>query len=221
MTPLTASITARAAAPLKRLCMTLCLAALATLATTFGAAREAAASTPDALPAHAVTQHDAPTRTPAGWGVDAEVDPIAFAARGYSLHVGLWRGMWRLDLGVFGAQLPAWMHGNEGFTQTFGGFGLKLDRAFGDDGAGLRLGVEASLNRAIVTRDVTRRAAAMTQLSAGARVGYRWHLTRGWFVQPWVGVSYVLGDRAVVLDGARFESSALLVFPTVHVGYRF
>ena len=150
--------------------------------------------------------------------VDVEVDPIAYALDGYSLHVGLGAGAWRVDLGAFAATLPEVAHGQTGFDASFSGFGMKLDRTFGEDGMGLALGLEAGLSHLLVRRDD--RAAVMRLGTVTARVGYRLPLGEHFFVMPWVGVGAYLGARDVAVGDATWAQPVALVFPTVHVGYR-
>ena len=56
---------------------------------------------------------------------DVEVDPTAYALGGHSLHAGIARGHWRVDLGNFAMDLPAFAHADDGVAVSFDGFGAK------------------------------------------------------------------------------------------------
>jgi hypothetical protein len=54
------------------------------------------------------------------------------------------------------------------------------------------------------------------------RGGYRLPLGGGGlYVAPWLGVSYNFSGDDVTIGASRFERSALALFPTVHLGWRF
>jgi hypothetical protein len=153
--------------------------------------------------------------------VEVEVDPIAYVASGFSLHVAKVFGPVRLNVGTFGADIPSWLHGNEGWTSTMRGVGVKLDHV-GATSAGFFVGAEGGYMRMAyrflsegenVTRDV---------VGVGLRGGYRLPLGgRGLYVAPWVGVGYNFDGPAVEVGGEEFERSPISIFPTVHIGWRF
>jgi hypothetical protein len=153
-----------------------------------------------------------------GW--DVEIDPLAYALKGHSLHVGLWLKQWRLDLGSFGLTVPSWVHGQEGFTQSFSGFGMKLDYFINPTQDGIFLGLETGLARTTIRQESTGLSDTLPVLNAGGRVGYRWTLGEHFFVSPWVGVGYAFGARDSVLGDAQFSSQRITIFPTIHVGYQ-
>lgn len=153
--------------------------------------------------------------------VDVEIDPLAYALGGYSLHAGLNWDHLRLDLGAFAMDLPSWVHGNEGFDASFDGFGAKLQVFAYADGSGPFAGVSGGWARALVRRSGTDLARRDGHLTLGAQIGWRFDLPAGFYATPWLGVDYTLGSEDVELGDARFESQALQLFPTVHLGYRF
>ncbi|MFO0658259.1 MAG: hypothetical protein U0165_00270 [Polyangiaceae bacterium] len=61
------------------------------------------------------TDTTAPART-SEFHADFEVDPTAYVLDGYSLHVGLGQGRFRLDLGAFAMKVPGAIHGNKAST---------------------------------------------------------------------------------------------------------
>ncbi len=169
--------------------------------------------------APAVRAADAPAR--GGVRVDVELDPIAFALSGHSLHVGVGFDHFRFDIGAFAMELPEWAHGNDGFSASFDGFGIKVHAFLEDDGTGPFVGVAAGISDTLVARSGTHLAARDTNLSVGAEIGWLVPIVEGLYVKPWVGVGWVFGTEDVVLDGARYESQPLQIFPTVHLGYVF
>jgi hypothetical protein len=155
-------------------------------------------------------------------GVDIEIDPIAYVASGYSLHVGLTDGRYRLDLGAFAADLPEFVHGNEGFDMGFHGFGTKFDVfLFDDEQLGPFAGVELALNKRTVVDRETQIAGSTRFVQTGLRVGWRIGLPADFFVVPWVGLGYAFDTEDELVGGRTFEQSEIVVFPTIHLGYRF
>ena len=160
----------------------------------------------------------APAPSSIGW--DVEVDPLAYALKGHSLHVGLWWQQWRVDLGSFALTAPTWSHGQDGFTQSFTGFGTKVDRFFGGTRDGFFVGAEAGLAYTTVRLDETGQSDTMPVLNVGGRAGYRWSITERFYATPWLGVGYAFGARDSTWGEARFSPQRVTVFPTLHVGYR-
>jgi hypothetical protein len=152
---------------------------------------------------------------------DAEIDPTAYVLGGYSLHVGLGWDRARLDLGAFALDVPEFVHGNEDFEASFNGYGLKVQYFFFAEQRGLFAGIDGAVIRALVRRRGTELASLDTQVSAGVNAGYRIELGAGFYVTPWLGVGAVFGADDVTLAGETFEQSPWLVFPAIHLGYRF
>jgi hypothetical protein len=150
---------------------------------------------------------------------DVELDPIAYALDGYSLHVGINRDHLRLDLGAYALAIPAWVHGQEGFDASFDGYGAKLQYFLRGDRLGAFAGIGGGVARVRIERDGL--AARETMFSAGAHVGYRFAIAKGIYATPWIGVDYAFDPADVMLGGERFEGKHWSVFPTVHLGYRF
>ncbi len=154
--------------------------------------------------------------------VDVEVDPIAYALDGYSLHAGVRHDRWRVDLGAFAIGVPAAIHGNDGFTAGFDGFGAKLQYFPLAAGERLFVGAGAGLARLLVRRDGTQLAERSADLTVGVHVGWRIALPHALYLTPWIGVDRVLtGADDVMLGGDTFARDAWQVFPTVHLGYQF
>lgn len=193
--------------------------ALALVSFSFLASNTASATEPIA-PSDAL--HDEP-RSPVQERllVDVELDPIAYALDGHSVHVGLTLGHWRFDLGAFGLELPTWAHGNDGFTASFSGFGVKAQLYLDAPASGPFVGVGLGLARTLVERDGTDLADRSRALSAGLELGWLIPIVEGLYLKPWVGIGWAFGTEDVVLGDERFEANPLQIFPTVHLGYRF
>lgn len=165
------------------------------------------------------TEELAPAREAPGWSADVEIDPLAYAVRGHSVHVGLGHGRVRVDLGAFAADVPEWMHGNEGFDVRADGFGAKLDVFLKDDWRGPFAGLEAAVT------DTTLRSPGgehdrETRLQVGGRAGWRILLPAGFYATPWVGLGYAIGAGDRRVGAFEYEASPWVLFPTLHLGYR-
>lgn len=150
---------------------------------------------------------------------DVEVDPIAYALDGYSLHVGVGRGRYRLDVGNFALWMPQALHGQEGFDARFGGFGVKLDAYLDPAQTGGFVGLESAYTLVSAVDERSGEQGMGRGVSAGARVGWRFDIAGGLYVVPWVGVGYRFGEE-LTAGGRTFAMSPWSVFPTIHIGYR-
>jgi hypothetical protein len=161
----------------------------------------------------------APASNTDGWSADVELDPLAYAAGGHSVHVGLGRGRVRVDLGAFAADIPEWLQQVDGFDVRSDGFGMKLDVFLQEDWSGPFAGVEAGL------LGTTLRSPAGDHdfdrsLLVGGRAGWRIPLGAGFYATPWLGVDYAIGAGDRNVGAYRYEQSPWVLFPTLHVGYR-
>jgi len=152
---------------------------------------------------------------------DLEIDPTAYVLDGYSLHGGLERGRLRLDLGAFALAVPAAIHGNDGFSAAFDGFGAKLQYFAFAAGRGGFVGVDAGVSRLLVQLDGTDLAHRQRQLSVGVNLGWRFPISHGIYATPWLGLGRTVGGGDVMLGGRTFTMTPWTVFPAVHVGRRF
>jgi hypothetical protein len=153
--------------------------------------------------------------------LDVEIDPTAYVLDGYSLHVGLgWRRV-RVDLGAFALALPGAFVPGDDFAVSFNGYGAKLQFfPFAEQRGGF-VGADAALTWQLVERADTDLAARDRQVTLGVNAGWRFALGDRLYVTPWIGVGRVLGARAVTLGGSRYEPMRTVVFPAIHIGYRF
>lgn len=152
--------------------------------------------------------------------VEVEVDPFAYALNGYSLHVAQIVGNSRLSVGIFGIDVPRFLHGEDDWRVVMRGAGVKWD-LIGSPSGGFFAGVDAGYMRMSNTLDAIGETRKSHVINIGLRGGYRWSL--GWqrlYMSPWVGIGYSFGED-VHIDGRTFDHRPISVFPTVHVGRRF
>ena len=152
--------------------------------------------------------------------LDIEIDPVAYALGGYSVHGGIGWRRFRVDLGAFGMELPEWAHKNEGFSARFGGYGMKVQYFLMDRQGGPFLGASAGVLLPVVTLKDTEFAATFRQFNAGLQAGWRVEIGAGFFLTPWVGVDYNFGAPEITLMEQTYEHQQWTFFPTVHLGYR-
>jgi hypothetical protein len=153
--------------------------------------------------------------------VEIEVDPIAYAFNGFSLHGAKVLGAFRVNVGTFGIDVPVAIHGNDGWHSTMRGAGVKVDY-LGSRLDGLFVGVEGGYMRNRYVLEATGGSEQRSEIGGGVRGGYRYSVgSRGLYVAPWVGVSYSMNGAEVAIGEATFRRSPVTVFPTVHIGWRF
>jgi hypothetical protein len=150
---------------------------------------------------------------------DVEVDPTAYILDGFSLHAGLGWNAFRLDLGVFAMAVPRAVHGQDGFDQSFDGYGLKFQWFPFHKQSGLFTGVDAGMARSLITRRENQLAHRDRQASVGIHGGYRLEITGGLYATAWLGLGYAVGTEEVVLDDRTFKPNPWTVFPAIHIGY--
>lgn len=154
--------------------------------------------------------------------LDFEVDPLAFIAKGFSVHAGVRWDRYRLDVGAFGAEIPGFLANDDRFESRFAGYGLKLDYRFFVEGDGPFVGISGSRVRTTVTHKASGDSDSFHQHEVSVRAGYQFDVWRGLYVVPWVGVGYMFDPRSPSLGGMQQkEQSHLVLFPTLHLGYRF
>lgn len=153
---------------------------------------------------------------------DFEIDPIAYALSGHSLHVGLGYGPWRLDLGNFAADVPRFLESDDAFATSASGFGVKLQYFPFADQKGVFVGVQGDFARTWVHKRGSELAASRFGVSTGLCAGVRIPLPAGLYVSPWLYVSYAFGSDDIVLGEARYDmGGAWGVLPFIHLGYHF
>jgi hypothetical protein len=160
-----------------------------------------------------------PTATAAQ--MEVEADPFAYALNGFSLHLASVQGSARVSIGTFGIDIPHFFHGNDGWSSSMRGAGLKLDY-LGRRSDGVFAGVDGNYMRMSYSLDATPERSKRDEITLGLRGGYRLPIGGGGlYLAPWVGVGYTFGGGDVTIGDQLFEHRAINVFPTVHVGWRF
>jgi hypothetical protein len=161
--------------------------------------------------------------TPAVAQWEAEADPLAYVVSGFSAHVArrVSGGVVRVQLGVFGADVPEWLHGEPDFDLRTRGVTFKADYFFAGKAIGAFVGVDADYSRLRYRLVETREAAERNLTGFGPRVGYRFEPGERLYVTPWVSLRYLFNSEDVVISERRVSQNNYAVFPTVHVGWRF
>lgn len=150
-----------------------------------------------------------------------EIDPAAYALHGYSLHVGLNAGHLRYEVGAYAADVPRWVHGNQGFDESMRGYGAKLQYFFGETHEAWFAGVGIGPSRERIENRASGDRITRTLYGAGVEAGYRFNLGDGFYATPWAGLEYLPRASDVTLGGSRFSDKRVLPFAAVHVGYVF
>lgn len=152
--------------------------------------------------------------------LEIEIDPIAYVLKGFSVHGAVAEQHVRVDLGVFGIEVPDGIHGNDGMTQFTKGVGLKVQYSFSEDrnGAFVGFGTDYSWTTYGAGADEITQSAP----SVGINAGYRFTIgSSGLYVTPWIGIDHNFASKEINVETQTFTQSSIRFFPTVHVGWRF
>ena len=143
-----------------------------------------------------------------------EIDPIAFALEGFSFHLLLQKENWRGDLGIFGLTLPQNMLPDDSDEISFKGVGVKVDRFISPSWF---IGLQASINQFKSLKKGQSKLDKNFAYESSIRVGYRYDLYKGLYVEPWISLGY----QDFISDHNAPDLQNLAVFPTVHIGWQF
>lgn len=153
---------------------------------------------------------------------DLEVEPLAYAFGGAGGHVAFRRGAWKYEVEVFGLDIPASLHGNEGFEAAPLGAEFHFEHFFGEGEGGFYAGPEVGLVRLEVTHRAGDESERHTRYSVGVRGGYQWYPGLGnLYVSPVIGLSYTLNGETIRIGGEAFETAPLGPWGTVGIGWSF
>lgn len=157
--------------------------------------------------------------------IEIEVDPIAYALKGYSVHAIQNFKHLRVDLGLYGIEQPASFTGNKGFETMTRGAGLKVNYLIRDV-QGFYTGIDAGYAVNEVRHTESGATDKGHHLSLGVHAGYRVFLfprsnkwLSGFYLTPWAGISYNhVYDKIRLND---YKEGKTGYFATMHIGYRF
>ncbi len=156
--------------------------------------------------------------------MEIEIDPIAYAMHGFSLH-GIYNiNRFRLDFGAYGIEYPGELKGNNGYSTMTRGLGIKGNYLIKSI-KGMYAGVDCGFAANNVTARESMKNDMGHSISMGIHAGYRIFLfpkqpgfLSGLYVTPWAGVSY---DH--IIDKVKFsgyKQNNIGYFATFHIGYR-
>lgn len=156
---------------------------------------------------------------------ELEVDPIAYALNGFSVHGIYQRKMTRFDLGVFGIKQPEGFSGNKGFAINSMGAGMKVNCLLNKN-ENWFAGVGAGYLKNDIQYRATGERKQQEVLGLGIHAGYRFYVLRKikagrFYVAPWMSIDYNIPMNEVAFEKASYKTSPLTIFPTIHIGYRF
>lgn len=157
-------------------------------------------------------------------GVEIELDPIAYALSGYSLHLGEYIHAWKFDVNTaaesYNQSETNSLLSNSNFTSKFVSYGAKIDY-IGSSQTGFHIGVQWDYVQWTYTNVNNSVSANNYMQDAGIRIGYRWG-AGALYLDPWIGFLYnYQGTNSVNVGGQAYNPQNFLVFPTVHIGFRF
>lgn len=157
---------------------------------------------------------------------EVEADPIAYIFKGYSFHLGYQTGHWRFNAGTFAITQPDFFTSDDRYTVRNGGFGIKADYLFRES-KGLFVGLQSDYGKDKVKFDQTGESQQHSGINLGVRTGYRFMFGkkekdyRGLYLVPWVALIYTPDSPTLQFSHGQYDFGSWLIFPTVHLGYRF
>lgn len=155
---------------------------------------------------------------------EIEIDPIAYAMNGYSLH-GIYNvDHLRFDIGAYGIEYGGEMRGGKGFSTMTRGIGVKANYLLRSV-KGMYAGFDCGIAANNVTERESRQSDMGHNISVGMHAGYRlfpFAKQRGplsaIYITPWAGISYEYVTDRVKFAGYRQNNIGY--FATFHFGYR-
>lgn len=158
---------------------------------------------------------------------ELEIDPIAYALKGYSIHGIYVKNRLRTDLGFFGIRQPEGYSKNKGYTVQSAGVGIKFNYLLNRTEtlfAGLGLGYYEN--------NIKKNNSGLTSVhkisSIGIHAGYRLFafkhsntIFKNLYVAPWASLDYNRTLNKTAFDQDGYKQAKWSVFPTIHLGYKF
>jgi hypothetical protein len=157
---------------------------------------------------------------------DIEVDPIAYALSGFSVHVEYpIAENQRIDFGVYGLEVPEFFHNQKNWNQNIWGFGFKWDYFLSGKMEGFFVGIGADYSESKCSLSQSDKVVFKSFYATGVNTGYKFNLFSdnkgGLYIKPWIGFDYTFGDKESKINNSVFEHQSLRIFPTVHLGWSF
>ncbi len=159
--------------------------------------------------------------------IEVEIDPIAYALKGYSIHGIYTKNKIRTDLGFFGIMQPEGYGGNDGFQVKSQGFGLKLNYLLNENKTWYA-GIGTGYSNNIIKLKENSETHEQKMVSVGVHVGYRWfafkkvdNVWKNLYLTPWFSIDYNKPLKEVNFSRTEYNQKAISIFPTVHIGYKF
>ncbi|NRA64478.1 MAG: hypothetical protein HRU19_08350 [Pseudobacteriovorax sp.] len=151
-----------------------------------------------------------------------EADPFAYALSGHSLHTGLQSHGFRLQIGLFAAEIPDEIKDNDAFEVRQSGYGLKLDY-YGTTTKGGFWGVEyGNITASYMLKGSDNKINRGLNLF-GVRAGYKWMLGKRFYIMPWIGLDKIINpskkNLEIQLAGETYQENEYIIFPTIHIGF--
>ena len=157
----------------------------------------------------------------AGTKYYVESDPFAFAQKGCSLHGELESSGFRIQAGVFGAQVPKFLKDNKNFEVKQHGIGIKVDY-YGRNPMGLFYGLEYEYTKKTFTPSSTNEKVERPANLIGIKTDYKYMINDRFYVTPWISSKRNISDVSPVeLSGQTCHDSAWQVFATIHLGLQY
>ncbi len=156
---------------------------------------------------------------------EVEIDPIAYALKGCSLHGIVVHNHWRGDIGVFAITQPEGYTGNKGFEVYTKGAGIKLNRLLNKKETWFA-GIGCGYGISDIKHTESRQQLDEHIVSIGIHTGYRFFFFKNTafknlYITPWFSVDYNIPIKEPNFKGYNYESNSFSIFPTVHIGYTF
>lgn len=157
---------------------------------------------------------------------EIETDPIAYLLQGYSIHGAITYGGFRTSMGIYAIKPPDFLKSNNSFDVFTSGYDFKTDYLFGDS-KGFYAGIQITLVKDRIELKETPYREDLWALNFGIRGGYRFLLGKpenqysGFYITPWAALMYNPSGKVVILGNKEYKQAAWVLFPTLHLGWRF
>ncbi|MFN3640339.1 MAG: hypothetical protein ACK4UK_05415 [Flavobacterium sp.] len=168
--------------------------------------------------------------------LDVELDPLAYLLKGYSVHLGLNKGISRWNLGFVGFEYPEDYNDNTGITARTNGISLKWDY-INPKLKGFYFGPQSDLSQLKLTSiDDNTQSKTLNQATLGLRAGYRLMFgskkgdmknmfkepaQKGFYLNIWAAYIFNPTAEDVNLGDEVYKIPSQVFFPTVHLGWKF